>query len=157
MPEEEKFSGRVLLRTLADTRELGRRMADELMVGDAVTLEGDLGAGKTTLARGILQALGVDTEIPSPSFALVQEYETARLRVFHFDLYRIESIADVDELGLDEALERGAAIIEWPERAQARLPRDALRTRIEIIGETARAVQFFAPARWARLLANTKA
>lgn len=157
MPGEEKSTGSVLLRTLSDTRQFGRRLADELAVGDALALEGDLGAGKTTLARAILQALGVDCEIPSPSFALVQEYETARLPVFHFDFYRIESVADVDELGLEEALERGAAIIEWPERAQTRLPRDLLRIHIEIVGETARAVQFSAPARWARLLSNKKA
>lgn len=157
MPGEEKTSSRVFLRSLSDTCQLGRRLADGLAVGDAVALEGDLGAGKTTLARAMLRALGVDGEIPSPSFALVQEYETARLSVFHFDLYRIESISDVDELGLEEALEKGAAIIEWPERAQARLPLDVLRIRMEIVGETARSVQFSAPARWARLLSNKKA
>lgn len=132
-------------------------MADRLEAGDAVALDGDLGAGKTTFVRAILQALGVVSEVPSPSFALVQEYETARLRIFHFDLYRIHDVAEIEELGLDHALETGAVLIEWPGRARAWLPADLLRVRIEIVGETARAVQFFGCARWARSLANKKA
>lgn len=145
-----------MLRALAGTEELGRRIAGELARGDVIALAGDLGAGKTTLARAILQALGVASEVPSPSFTLVQEYQTARLRIFHFDLYRIESPTEVDELGFEEALESGAVLVEWPERAPARIPPDALRIRIEIVGETARAVQFSGPARWARLLADRK-
>ncbi|MGH6888179.1 MAG: tRNA (adenosine(37)-N6)-threonylcarbamoyltransferase complex ATPase subunit type 1 TsaE [Rhizomicrobium sp.] len=157
MAERDNFSGQLLLRTLGETRELGRRIAKGLAAGDVIALEGDLGAGKTTLARAILRALGVTAEIPSPSFALVQEYETPRLRIFHFDLYRIESIAEVDELGFEEAQERGAILLEWPERAQARIPSHALRIGIEIVGETVRAVQFFGGARWAQLLASKKA
>jgi tRNA threonylcarbamoyl adenosine modification protein YjeE len=154
---EGDFSGGILLRSLAEAHDFGRRIADGLVPGATVALEGDLGAGKTTLARAILRALGVNSDVPSPSFALVQEYETAHLRVFHFDLYRIENVAEVDELGFDEALETGAVLVEWPDRAQARMPLDALRIRIEIVGEGVRAVQFFGCARWARLLAKKKA
>jgi tRNA threonylcarbamoyl adenosine modification protein YjeE len=156
MENRAEFPDRLVLRALAGTEELGRRIAGELARGDVIALAGDLGAGKTTLARAILQALGVASEVPSPSFTLVQEYQTARLRIFHFDLYRIESPTEVDELGFEEALESGAVLVEWPERAPARIPPDALRIRIEIVGETARAVQFSGPARWARLLADRK-
>src|ERR1700744_168696 len=93
-------------------------------IGDAVALEGDLGAGKTTLARAILRALGVTEDVPSPTFTLVQVYETPRLTVRHYDLYRIENASEMNELGLDDALEEGAALIEWPERAEGRLPSD---------------------------------
>src|ERR1700742_4718403 len=114
------------LPDLAATRALGARIAAALAPGDAVALAGDLGAGKTTLARAILVSLGVREAVPSPTFTLVQNYVTPRLGVSHFDLYRLKSERELDELGLDEALERGAALIEWPERAESRMPGDAL-------------------------------
>jgi tRNA threonylcarbamoyl adenosine modification protein YjeE len=157
MTDRAEFPDGLVVRTLAETEELGRCIAGELMRGDVIALEGDLGAGKTTLVRTILRALGYVSGVPSPSFTLVQEYETAQLRIFHFDLYRIESPAEVDELGFEEALETGALLVEWPERAPARIPPEALRIRIEIVGETARAVQFSGSARWAQLFAVRKA
>lgn len=145
------------LHGLAETEALGGRIAATLAPGDTIALEGDLGAGKTTLARAILRALGVASEVPSPSFTLVQEYQTSRLRVLHCDLYRIERPSELDELGIEEALDQGAILVEWPERAAARIPPDALRIRLEVVGESARAVQFFGPARWAQRLSDRKA
>jgi len=141
--------------TLADlkaTEALGEAIADGLARGDCVALEGDLGAGKTTLARAILRALGVSEIVPSPSFTLVQAYETERLPVRHFDLYRIESAAELDELGLDEALSEGAALIEWPERAGEHLPEDTLHISLSILGDAARNVSVMGPSRWAEIL-----
>jgi tRNA threonylcarbamoyladenosine biosynthesis protein TsaE len=111
---------------------LGARIAAALRPGEAVCLWGPLGAGKTTLARGLVQALaGADEEVPSPTFTLVQLYE-GRLPVAHFDLYRLKRPEEAYELGLDEALDAGAAVIEWPERLSGALPTDRLDVEITI-------------------------
>lgn len=133
----------------AATEALGARIADGLAVGDAIALQGDLGAGKTTLARAILRALGVGEEVPSPTFTLVQHYDTPRLAVRHFDLYRVTNENEIGELGLDEALDQGAALIEWPERAGAFLPSDALHVAMSITGSASRLARLFGPAKWA--------
>src|SRR5258707_121750 len=130
--ESQRFEHSLPLHGLDATEALGARIAASLKVGDAVALEGDLGAGKTTLARAILHALGVTEEVPSPTFTLVQYYETARLPVRHYDLYRIENPAEVEELGLNEALDEGAALIEWPERALAWMPADRLHVAMSL-------------------------
>ena len=152
-----EFKSDLVLRGLHETEQLGRRIASALKAGDTVALEGDLGAGKTTLARAILQALGVAGDVPSPSFTLVQQYETPRLKIAHCDFYRIEDPAEVDELGLDEALADGALLVEWPERAPGHLPDDALTIRMTVIGEGDRAVQFSGPAHWAQVFLGEKA
>ena len=143
----EKFRMDVALPDLAATAALGARIAAALRPGDAVALEGDLGAGKTTLARAILAALGLDENVPSPTFTLVQTYDTPQLRVSHFDLYRLKSEAEMQELGLEEALEDGAVLVEWPERAEA--PCRPMRC---MCGWTATAgtprASWKAPARW---------
>ena len=99
------------LRDLDATEKLGARIAACMRKGDAIALQGDLGAGKTTLARAILRELGVTENVPSPTFTLVQSYETQALTIHHFDFFRVEKSAEVDELGLDEALDSGAAHI----------------------------------------------
>ncbi len=146
--ESNTFVAEYKLLTRGDTAELGARIAASLAPGDAVALEGGLGAGKTTLARAILRALGLDETVPSPSFTLVQLYETPRLAVSHYDLYRIENPSEIDELGLDEALMTGAALIEWPEHAGERLPADALHVQLAITGEETRKVRVWGPLRW---------
>jgi tRNA threonylcarbamoyl adenosine modification protein YjeE len=147
--DSQGFERTFALADMGATNALGARIAASLHVGDAVALEGDLGAGKTTLARAILRALGVTENVPSPTFTLVQSYETRRIAVRHFDLYRIENPSDLDELGLDEALDEGAALIEWPERAGSRLPNDALRVTLSLNQDDRRA-RVAGPARWAR-------
>jgi tRNA threonylcarbamoyl adenosine modification protein YjeE len=129
------------------TAALGARIAAILRKGDAVALAGDLGAGKTTLARAILTSLGVAGPVPSPTFTLVQGYDTPRLSVSHYDLYRLKHAREMDELGLDEALENGAALIEWPERAEDRLPADRLTIALHADGAV-RQADLSGPARW---------
>jgi tRNA threonylcarbamoyladenosine biosynthesis protein TsaE len=151
--DSQVFERTIALPDLAATRSLGARIAACLSVGDAVALQGELGAGKTTLARAILEALGVDEEVPSPTFTLVQYYETPRLAVRHYDLYRIENAVEMEELGLEEALNQGAALIEWPERALPWLPADRLHVAMGL-RNGARRAQVSGPARWAAAMAE---
>src|SRR6201991_5292665 len=117
----------MILADEAATARLGAAIAARLDAGEAVCLSGPLGAGKSTLARALVRALTTpDEEVPSPTFTLAQFYEGARLKVTHFDLYRLSSADEAYEIGLDEALDEGAAAIEWPERLDGRLPRDRL-------------------------------
>ena len=146
--ESPGFAGSLVVQSLAETEALGGRIAACLSQGDTIALEGDLGAGKTTLARAILVALGVTEDVPSPTFTLVQEYETPRLTVRHYDLYRVANAREMGELGLDDALDEGAALIEWPERAPAWLPVDRLHVALSL-ADGARRARITGPARWA--------
>jgi tRNA threonylcarbamoyl adenosine modification protein YjeE len=147
----ETFRAAWTLPDLDATARLGVAIAAGLQAGDVVALWGDLGAGKTTLARAILRALGVSEDVPSPTFTLVQGYDTARFPVSHYDLYRLKSAAEMRELGFDDALEDGVALVEWPERAPEALPPDALHVRLSpaLAGRTARLT---GPARWESFL-----
>jgi tRNA threonylcarbamoyladenosine biosynthesis protein TsaE len=138
----------VRLEGEAATEALGRSLAPLLRPGDVVALEGDLGAGKTVLARGILRGLGFEGEVASPTFPIVLPYESLSLPVWHVDLYRTESAREIDELALDEALEDGALIVEWPERLGERLWPQALRLALRRDGEGARALTASVPAAW---------
>ena len=123
-----------------DTARLGAALAGELRAHEAVCLSGPLGAGKSSLARGLIRALvGADIEAPSPTFTLVQTYQTPRLALAHFDLYRLVKPEEVAELGLDEALDEGAAVIEWPDKLGHHLPRDRLDVELHIEGARRRA------------------
>lgn len=128
----------------------GRKLAAVLQPGDAVTLSGPLGAGKTTIARGLLAALGLEGEAPSPSYAIVQSYAPpeVRLPVLHVDLYRIEDDGELLELGLDDARYDGALVVEWPERVRARVFPDALRLTLVVADDGARRLTAEVPAAW---------
>ncbi|HEY0012631.1 MAG TPA: tRNA (adenosine(37)-N6)-threonylcarbamoyltransferase complex ATPase subunit type 1 TsaE [Allosphingosinicella sp.] len=132
------------------TEALGARIAALLRPGDVLALYGDLGAGKTTLARGLLRGLGFEGDVASPTFSIVIAYDPpdTRLSVAHVDLYRIEDPDEIEELALDEALEDGALVVEWPERLGARLWRHALKLRIEPDGEGGRALTAEVPPAW---------
>lgn len=127
----------LLTRELPDlpaTQRLGAAVARLLRAGDMVALYGELGAGKTTLARALITALGYGGEVPSPTFTLVQVYERAPAPVWHFDLYRVTRAAEIYELGFEEALAEGIALIEWPERLGGLLPPERLAIRFAFAG-----------------------
>jgi tRNA threonylcarbamoyladenosine biosynthesis protein TsaE len=130
------------------TERFGRRLAGGMRAGDVVALFGELGAGKTTLARGILAGLGHEGEVASPTFPIVIPYETPALPVWHVDLYRLEDPAELEELALDEALLDGALIVEWPERMGSALWPHSLRLTLMRDGEGARALTAGVPAAW---------
>lgn len=128
----------------------GMALAPLVAPGDLIALSGDLGAGKTTLARGILRGLGHEGEAPSPTFAILQGYEPpdVRLPVAHLDLYRIEAPEELAELGLDDWLADGAALVEWPEHGGAALLRGALQIRLEPGASGGRCLTAAVPAAW---------
>ena len=121
----------MLSNSAAETRAIGERIAARLRSGDVVLLQGDLGAGKSELARGIARGLGVSGPVPSPSFTILNAYDEGRVPLYHFDWYRIEDAREIIEMGMDEQIGGdGVAVIEWFERAPECLPQRALRIDI---------------------------
>ncbi|MBL9069461.1 MAG: tRNA (adenosine(37)-N6)-threonylcarbamoyltransferase complex ATPase subunit type 1 TsaE [Sphingopyxis sp.] len=135
--------------TLEEAERIGAAIGAALAPGDVVLLSGDLGAGKTTLARAMLKARGLAGEAPSPTFAIVQPYAPPEvdLPIAHVDLYRIEVEEELIELGLDEYLYDGALLIEWPERLGAQGWPEALSLGISGQGD-ARVLTAEVPAAW---------
>jgi len=129
------------------TDELGRGIARALRSGDVITLSGALGVGKTALARGILAALGHEGEVPSPSFAIVQPYDELNLPVWHVDLFRIDDVGELDELGLEAARE-GVLLVEWPEKAGVAAWPQALGLTLEFAEGGGRRLTAKVPASW---------
>ena len=125
----------------AETRAMGEELSARLKAGDVVILEGELGAGKSELARGIAKGLGVTETVTSPSFTILNVYESGRCPLYHFDWYRLESEEELYELGMDEYLGGdGIALVEWPARCPDAVPADCLRIRIMAEGENIRRI-----------------
>ena len=140
----------MILADAAASHTFGASLAALVRAGDAITLAGPLGAGKTSIARGLLAALGLAGEAPSPSFAIVQPYEPpeVRLPVLHVDLYRIERAGDLYELGLDDTAGDALLLVEWPERAGSGAWPDALALTLSIEPDGARRLTAAVPAAW---------
>ncbi len=140
----------IALASQAATEGFGEALAHHLRAGDVVALSGTLGAGKTTLARGLLRGLGFAGEVASPTFPIVLAYDPpdVRLPLWHVDLYRTEGAAEIEQLGLDDALADAALLIEWPERLGVRLWPEALALTLEMVGPDARSLTARVPAAW---------
>ena len=125
---------------LAGTTAFGRRLAELLFPGSVIALIGQLGAGKTHLVRAVAEGLGIADSrvVSSPTFVLIQEY-AARLPIYHFDAYRLNTPAEFFDLGIDEYFEgNGVSLVEWADRVESCLPAEHLRITLEVTGETSR-------------------
>ena len=155
-PEPETLFSRQLPDAAA-TAAFGAALARYLRPGDVVALWGDLGAGKSTLARALIQAVSAADEVPSPTFTLVQTYEGRMgdgraAEIWHFDLYRLTSPDQAYDLAIEEAFQQGISLIEWPDRLGYLLPRQRLDLHLETVGE-GRLLRLAGDAGWAARLA----
>ena len=115
-----------------ETKELGKKMAERAKPGDVFTLVGDLGVGKTVFTQGIAEGLGIDDPVNSPTFTIVQEYESGRMPFYHFDVYRIGDPEEMDEIGFDDYIYGdGLCLIEWADLIEEILPEKRVAIRIE--------------------------
>ncbi len=124
-----------------ETRRLGESLAGRLQAGDVILLEGELGAGKSELARGIAKGLGVEETVTSPSFTILNVYTSGRLPLYHFDWYRVGDEEEIYELGMEEYLGGdGVALVEWPGQCPGVVPDKCLRISIGKTGEEEREI-----------------
>ncbi len=137
---------------------LAHALCEQLCAGDTLLLQGPVGAGKTAVARAIIQHLqtkyGTAEEVPSPTFTLVQTYTAGPLEIWHTDLYRLSTLDELYELGLTEAMDTALVLVEWPERMGALLPENGLKLVMDIDANDTRQLQFeWTDAKWTDKLA----
>lgn len=137
----------MILKSELATAALGAALARVVRAGDAITLSGPLGVGKTAFARGLINALGHESDVPSPSFAIVQPYEDLEPPVWHVDLYRIEDPSEIEELGLDAAAD-AVLLVEWPERSSGSAWPEALALSLDFAQDDERILTAKVPPSW---------
>lgn len=133
----------ILSKSECETIKLGEKIAKQLKLGDLIALSGDLGAGKTTLVKGIAKGLGVKDYryVNSPSFVLVKEYK-GRMPLFHFDIYRLNNLKDIEDIGYEDYLgRRGVVVIEWSSKMQRILPKRRLEITMKIRSSSRRVIK----------------
>jgi tRNA threonylcarbamoyl adenosine modification protein YjeE len=146
----DSFFVQLVLKSEPETVALGAQIAELLRPGDLVGLAGNLGAGKTTLARALVRHLLPGEEVPSPTFTLVQIYDVRQFKIWHTDLYRVKARSELRELGFEEALEDGVLLVEWPDRMGEDLPEDRLDVIMEVDdGAEDRRVKLIGRGSWA--------
>lgn len=132
MKKNEETFRSLSIRNEEETRTFGHQLADQLGPGSIVALIGDLGTGKTTLSKYIAEGLGITEVVTSPTFTIVQEYHSGRLPLYHFDVYRIGDISEMEELGYEEYFfGDGVSLVEWADIIQELLPEETRIIRIE--------------------------
>ena len=128
-------------RSAAETMAFGERLAAELHAGDVVALTGELGSGKTCLVKGIARGLGVTQEVTSPTFTIIHEYHGGRLPLVHVDLYRLDSVLEAVNIGIEDYLgSDGVTVIEWAEKIEPLLPEYTKRIHLVALNESTRQI-----------------
>ncbi len=122
----------LILKSTEDTNALGARLAEEAKPGTVIALTGDLGAGKTTLTKAIAKGLGISETLTSPTFTIVCEYDSGRLPLFHFDVYRVHDSEELFEIGFEDYMHKGGlCVIEWADLLEeGMLPEDTVRIKL---------------------------
>ncbi len=149
----QRITKPVFLENAEATISQASRLAKVLQAGDIVLLRGALGAGKTSFARGVIGALCQNTEVPSPTYTLVQTYDCPHFTLWHFDLYRLEHEQGIWELGIEEALDNGVCLIEWPERIADLLSGNELDIHIDF-ADKGRQLSYYGNSNWSERLEN---
>lgn len=149
----------ITLNSPEETSELAARLGAELRPGDSILLEGEIGSGKTHFARSLIQSLmSAPEDVPSPTFTLVQAYETPIGEVWHCDLYRLSTVDEIEELGLTEAFDSAICLIEWPDKLGPLTPATALTVQMQTdpnVMETRHLTLTWSDQKWSRKLENT--
>jgi len=114
-----------------ETKAIAAKLADKLKRGDVIALYGTLGAGKTAFCRGFIQSFLPNLEVPSPTFTLLQTYDTPTFPIYHFDMYRLKTADEAYEIGIEDAFAEGVSLIEWPEKIEKLLPKKHIKVIIE--------------------------
>ena len=131
----------MLTHSPEETRAFGRRLAEQLRPGDVLLFYGNLGAGKSEMTRGIAEGLGVSGPVTSPSFTIMNVYDDGRIPLYHFDWYRLESVEELYEMGMDEYLGGdGVAVVEWPTQCPEAIPDTHLAVTLKPVGESDREI-----------------
>ncbi|RDW18822.1 tRNA (adenosine(37)-N6)-threonylcarbamoyltransferase complex ATPase subunit type 1 TsaE [Oceanobacillus chungangensis] len=142
----------VKTETVEETTAIGQKLASLLQTGDVITLEGDLGAGKTTFTKGLAKGLGVERTVSSPTFTIIKEYE-GRLPFYHIDAYRLEH--SEEDIGLEEYIHgNGVTVIEWAQFIEEFLPEERINIRINYINENKRELEFTSTSGYFELVLN---
>lgn len=137
---------RIISNSVNETIKIGKVIAKNLNPGDIICLFGELGSGKTVLAKGIAQGLGIKKEkVISPSFVLIRQHLKGKLPLYHFDLYRLRDLGDIQGLGYEEYFyDKGVTIVEWADRLRSLLPGEFLKIKLNVKGKTKRMLEFSA-------------
>lgn len=147
----------ITVRGENETAAFAKRVSEYLKVGDVLSLEGTLGAGKTAFARSLIRALvGSETEVPSPTFNLLLTYQADIGPIYHYDMYRLDDPEEVWELDIEEALEYGITLIEWMSNLEDLAPENVLTVKLDILEEGARQISLIGGSDWAERLQGLK-
>lgn len=131
----------MISRSLFETEKLAKKLASKLKGDEIIALYGDLGVGKTAFTRAVASFFGLESEVSSPTFSLVNEYSNEKIRICHFDMYRIKTFEDLESTGFFDYIGNAVLIIEWSENIEEYLPQNVIKIKFSKCGENARNIE----------------